>query len=214
MAKMTDQQIISRIIAMEERLSSCTRCTSRRRCVNKPATGKGDLDPDILLVFQSQRDMKNDMKQIIAIRQMLKNSFSLDKIYHTFLVRCQPKSCTHIENLNCNSAKSLIDQEQNCRISKTICEGIPMVPGDIEIISCLHYLIEEIDLLSPHIVILFGERVGYFVLRAMGIFDSLSTPGLYMKNGQYIFTTIEENNFSSEVSTELASYITANRALA
>lgn len=212
MVEMTDKQNINRIITMEKKINNCARCTLQRRCVSKPAMGKGDLDPDIILVFQSQSNMNNEVNKIIEIRQMLKKDLARDKIYHTFLVRCQPKACTHIDNLNCISPKSLIDQEQNCRLNKTVCEGIPIVPRDNEIISCLHYLIEEIDILSPQIVILFGKRTTNFVLKAMGVLDTVIIPGLYIKKEQFIFTTVEENKFNSIESRKLARLITSTHA--
>lgn len=212
MGKMTKEQKISHIIAMEERITNCTRCASQRRCVSKPSLGKGDLDPDIMLVFQSQSNAGIAIKKIIEIRQLLKKDFSYDKIYHTFLVRCQPKACINIDNLNCVTEKYLIDHEQNCRFIKTVCEGIPILPGDKQILSCLHYLIEEIDILLPQIIILFGSRTANFVLKAMGFLDSILIPGLYIKKNQYIFTTVEENKFTNKESKKLASFITSDRA--
>jgi uracil-DNA glycosylase len=197
---------------MEERISKCTRCVLQRGCVYRPATGKGDLKPEILLVFHSEGN-GNDRKKIMDIRQLIKKHFILDKVYHTFAVRCQPKSCTHLDNLNCFSSKCLVDQEQTCRVTRAVCEGIPIMPGDIEIISCLHYLIEEIDILSPQIVVLFGDRTSYFTLKAYGLLDSIITPSLYMINGRHVLATVEADQFTSQDAKELVSYLHSEHAV-
>lgn len=204
MAKENDGRSIKRIIAMEGRISNCSRCL-QRRCVYRPAAGQGDLDPRIMLVFLNEG---LDNNRIIEIRQLITKHFVQDKIYHTFMVRCQPKNCTHVDKLSCFKSQCyLLDREQTCRISKSSCDGITIMPEDLQIISCLHYLIEEIDILSPEIIIIFGSRTADFALKALGILDIQEVPAWYGMDGRQILTTVATCQFTGQDAETLASYI-------
>jgi hypothetical protein len=76
MKKTTHELLVKRIIQMEARINACKRCSSAHHCFNTPSMGKGDLTPEILLVFQSQGNRRPEMNNYIEIRQMLKKSLT------------------------------------------------------------------------------------------------------------------------------------------
>jgi len=44
---------------------------------------KGELDPEALLVFEYENNFTRDMNNIIEMRNLIKQVFNLEKIYHT-----------------------------------------------------------------------------------------------------------------------------------
>lgn len=206
------EQHLKRIMTLETRIAGCKRCISQNRCYSKPSLGKGDLKPEILLVFQSEGNRHKEMKNYIEIRQMLKKELAQNKIYHTFMVRCQPNHCWRIDDMEGIVVRNSDDYETQCRFKEPVCEGIPIMPAETEIISCLPYLLEEIDILAPNTIILFGKRTARFGLKAVGILEEPSIPGFYLNNNRRIFTTVEENNFTIEDAKKLAGFITTRQA--
>lgn len=195
MPKGNREQNIRRIIEMEDRICLCQRCLALVNCVRKPSLGKGDLDPITMLVFESENTYTSNINNIIELRNVIKNETNVQKIYHTFMVRCYPKSCSTMQNTTCYLDSKLLDKDYNCTLSRSRCNGIPIKPRNEEIISCLPFLLEEIEILHPHFIFMFGKRVSEFLLRSYGIFDPVETGNCYKYNDMVLFATVEENEF-------------------
>ncbi|KUG03794.1 hypothetical protein ASZ90_018830 [hydrocarbon metagenome] len=194
------EQNIRFIIEMEDRIAQCKRCKSLLSCIRKPSMGKGDLEPDIILVFENDTKAAQNSDKLLELREMIKSEFNTSKIYHTFMVRCQPKACAIRSNTSCYmDNKKLIDRDYNCLLSGKSCEGIPIKPADDSIISCLPFLLEEVEILDPSTVILFGERVSDFVLKSYGIFDDIK-PGdtFYDSTGRVFISVPIQEEFTLE----------------
>ncbi len=73
--------------------SRCFRCKSLIKCTGRPSLGKGELEPELMLVFESENKLTHDSKKLIELRRFIQNEFKLTDIYHSFLVRCHPKAC-------------------------------------------------------------------------------------------------------------------------
>lgn len=196
MINVNREQNIKRIIEMEDRICECQRCASLVRCVRKPSQGKGDLEPTIMLVFEYENDFCRDINKIIELRELIKNQTNMQHIYHTFMVRCCPKSCTNLPNSSCYFANKLMDKEYNCKMSRSKCNGIPIPPGNEEIMSCLPFLMEEIETLTPRFIILFGDRVSNFVLRSFGVFDEPKSGHKYNTQGKTFVCAVKEELFN------------------
>ena len=154
----TPEQHIKRIMYMEARISACQRCSSSHRCFSQPSLGKGNLTPEILLVFLSAGNQQSENNDYIEIRQMLKKELATESIYHTFMARCQPLVCVHIEDLEDMLIKNTAFHESMCRFKGEDCPGVPVIPAGTQITACLPYLMEEINILVPQTIILFGKR--------------------------------------------------------
>lgn len=204
MEKGTREQNIKRIINMEDRIAQCNRCPSLTRCIRKPSLGKGDLEPQVLLVFECENQFTLDLDKVIQLRDSVKKNFSTERVYHTFMVRCQPKACTSRQNTNCYMTSKLLDRENTCLLSNNQCEGIPVKPSSDEVMSCLPFLMEEIEVLKPDYVILFGQRVGEYVLKSYGVFEQVENNKLYEKDNISFLTTGEEKVFTNEEASALS----------
>jgi uracil-DNA glycosylase len=190
------EQNIRRIIEMEDRICMCQRCLGLAQCVRKPSLGKGDLDPVIMLVFESENPYTGDLNKIIELRNIIKNSSETEKIYHTYMVRCCPKSCSTMQNTTCYLNTKLLDKDYNCALSHSKCNGIPIKPHNEDIISCLPFLLEEIEILKPRYIFMFGKRVSEFLLRSYGIFDDIEIGASYKHENIILLATVEENLFT------------------
>lgn len=204
MEKGTREQNIKRIINMEDRIAQCNRCPSLTRCIRKPSLGKGDLEPQVLLVFECENQFTLDLDKVIHLRDSVKKNFSTERVYHTFMVRCQPKACTSRQNTNCYMTSKLLDRENTCLLSNSQCEGIPVKPSSDEVMSCLPFLMEEIEVLKPDYVILFGQRVGEYVLKSYGVFDQVENNKRYEKDSINFLTTGDEKAFTNEEASALS----------
>lgn len=194
---------IRRIIEMEDRICLCKRCLGLAQCVRKPSLGKGDLDPVIMLVFEAENPYTGDLNKIIELRNIIKDKTEADKIYHTFMVRCCPKSCSTLQNTTCYLNTKLLDKDYNCALSHSRCNGIPIKPHNEDIISCLPFLLEEIEILKPKYIFMFGKRVTEFLLRSYGIFEEIEIGNTYKHEEMNLFATVEENMFTD---SELAKF--------
>jgi hypothetical protein len=197
------EQNIRRIIEMEDRICQCQRCPSLVRCIRKPSMGKGELDPQLIMVFEYDNNFTNDINKIISIRNLIKEVLKVDKIYHTFLVRCQPKACTNHQSVNCYGDGKWIDKDYVCLLNGKHCDGIPVRPGTGEIISCLPFLLEEIEVLHPSYLILFGEKVSEFVLKSYGILSTIAVNQRYEYEDITFLTSVPENQFQQENCNDL-----------
>ncbi|NLX02995.1 MAG: hypothetical protein GXY40_10780 [Syntrophomonadaceae bacterium] len=192
------EQNIRRIIEMEDRICQCQRCPSLVKCLRKPSMGKGELDPEALLIFEYENSYTRDINNIIRLRNIIKQELKLDKIYHTFMVRCQPKACATRQSVTCYGEGKWIDKDYTCLLSNKTCDGIPVKPGNSEIISCLSFLLEEIEILHPTYLLLFGERVTEFVLKSYGIYSNLATNQRYEYEHMTFITAVDENEFQPD----------------
>jgi len=129
------------------------------------------MEPQALLVFESESYQTRDIKWIIELRNLIRQHFHLEKVYYTFMVRCHPKSCVSNQGTNCCLTGKLANHNGICLLNDQLCDGIPIKPSNEEIINCIYFLLEEIGILDPQYVILFGSRVEDFVLKSYGIFD-------------------------------------------
>lgn len=198
MSKGSREQNIRRIIEMEDRICQCQRCTFLIKCVRKPSMGKGELEPDIMLVFEYDNQFTKELENIIELRNQIKHSIKLDKIYHTYMVRCQPKACSLRNSVSCYADKKLLDKEYRCLLSNRQCDGIPINPGSEETISCLPFLLEEIEILHPRYIILFGNKVSEFVLKSYGIFEDIELEKRYRFDDIMFITTVSEDSFETQ----------------
>lgn len=199
------EEKIRKIIMMEDRIIKCKKCPSLLKCNRKPALGKGDLDPEMVLVFEMETEFTQNLNNLVELRNLVKDKFAASRIYHTFLVRCQPKACPLASNKTWDGNIKLIDKEYNCVLTGKICEGVPVRPGNEEIISCLPFLVEEINILQPKTVVVFGEKAGDFVLKSFGILEEVKINSRY-ENEDFVFLIAERPElFSDEQCTLLAS---------
>ncbi|MGI6421732.1 MAG: uracil-DNA glycosylase family protein [Syntrophomonadaceae bacterium] len=188
------------IIEMEDRAAQCTRCAPLLSCIRKPSMGKGDLEPDLIMVFESDIQIMEKAERLLELREMIKDELNVGKIYHTFMVRCQPKACVIRNSTSCYLHNNkLIDRHLMCLLSGKPCEGIPIKPADNNIISCLPFLLEELEILDPKILLLFGERVSEFVLKSYGIFEEFSPGAVFYDANNRIYVCLPEpEEFSRE----------------
>lgn len=203
------EENIRRIIELEDRIGECCRCPEPQHCLRKPIMGKGELEPDIMIVFESDNQFAYDLERVIELRKLVKSQFNMDKIYHTFMVRCTPKACAIRHSACCHTHCKLLDKDYRCILTEHPCVGLPVSPDTSQILNCLAYLIEEIDILSPRYILLLGERVSEFVLKCYGIFDSPSPGQSYSTNHMQLLTTVSEQSFSKEDCRKLIASLSA-----
>lgn len=188
------------IIELEDRIAQCKRCKTLLSCVRKPALGKGDLQPEIVLVFQNDIEQPDNKELIKKIREIVKKEFGTNKIYHTFMVRCQPKACSIRTNTSSYMENNkLIDRDFQCLLTNRICEGVGINPADENVISCLPFLVEELGIFEPGIIIMFGERVTEFVLKSYGVFQPVSVGEIIHDSNNNVFIAVSDpRHFSAE----------------
>ena len=78
------EQNIRRIIDMEDRICQCQRCTFLAKCVRKPSMGKGELEPDIILVFEYDNQFTKDLDKVISLRNQIKQTFNLEGLSYVY----------------------------------------------------------------------------------------------------------------------------------
>ncbi len=206
MDKKRREQIKS-IIKMEERIGRCQRCPALIRCTSKPSLGKGELEPEVMLVFECESDQTADIKWIIELRNTIRQYFHLERVYHTFMVRCHPKSCVSNQGTNYCLTSKLLNNNSICLLNNQVCDGIPVKPSDQEIINCIYFLLEEIAILRPQYVILFGSRVEEFVLKSYGIFDTPSNQQVFRYETTTLLTTVDNREYKTEDIRKLAALV-------
>lgn len=197
MSKGNREQTIRRIIQLEDRISNCQRCGSVTRCIRKPSLGKGELEPELLLVLESDNQYSRDINRMIELRNLLKTGLGFEKVYHTFLVRCQPKACTVRSNISCYGHPKLLDRDYHCLLTEKPCEGIAVRPETEHVISCLPFLLEEVAILNPAYLLLFGDRVAEFVLKSYGIFQKPEMNKSYRYQNMLLLSTVSETKFTA-----------------
>ena len=191
---------IKSIIKLEERIGQCGRCPELVNCTNKPSLGRGDMEPQVLLVFECESTFTRDMEWIIQLRNSIKQHFKVARVYHTYLVRCQPKACPGTQGIDCSVSSRLLDRNNTCLLTNQLCSGILIKPTNGEILNCLTYLLEEITILKPGYVILLGRRVSDFVLKTFGLLAAEpSRPTYQYDNTTFITTGAAETLLDAEI---------------
>lgn len=204
---------IRKIIDMEVRISKCQRCLHLNQCVLKPSLGKGELEPEIMMVFESDNNFTKNSSRLISLRDLIKKELNVAKIYHTFMVRCEPKVCTVRQNLNNftggnSNYKKMLDRENKCLLNSKACSGIYVKPTDEEIIFCLPFLLEEMVILNPPHIILFGERVIDYVAKSFGVYE-LNGSVCFTKRNTTFYLASNEENFDINSCKQLKSHFTS-----
>jgi len=196
MGKSKRDQNIKSIIKMEDRVGQCYRCLALTMCTRSPSLGKGDLEPQVFMVFECENSYTRDTNWLIELRNMIKQEFKVERVYHTFMVRCHPKACSKRQNCSCFQPGQLLDRDNICKLTGDICDGIPIKPAGEAIINCLTYLLEEMDILNPTHVILFGKNVSDYVLKSCGVFEELQLGQAYKCKDMVFLPTVEEKLFN------------------
>lgn len=177
---------ITRLVKMEERIASCNRCRNIRTCCPKSALGRGDVEPGILLAFLAQNNFTRDQESVINMRKELEalndNRF---KAYHTYLVRCQHRICSRRQGKDVLLDGKLINSDMVCLLNGQTCDGVALEPTDQDIMNCLHFFLEEIEILHPRIIVTCGEMTYHYVFRAFGLLDACSRTFEEVKNQLY-----------------------------
>lgn len=207
MEKGAREQNIKRIINMEDRIVKCNRCPLLTRCIRRPSLGKGDLEPQVLLVFECDNQFTMNREAIIKLRDMIKKYLNTERVYYTFMARCQPKACAIRENANCFMSNKLIDKDYKCLLTNLTCEGISVKPSVDTIINCLPFLMEEIKILHPNHVILFGNRVSDYVLKSCGLFYKAEVNTDFKYEGSHFMISVEETQFTEEDAIAISALI-------
>jgi hypothetical protein len=167
-------------------------------CTSKPSLGKGDLEPQVLLVFECENPYTLNTSWLIDLRNKIKQKFNVERVYHTYMVRCHPKACSSRKDCNFFMPGKLLDRDNICKLSNDICDGILIKPSGEATINCLNYLLEEIDILRPDYVILFGKQVREYVLKSCGMFDACQSGEPCTYKDMMFINTVEEKFFNEE----------------
>jgi uracil-DNA glycosylase len=165
---------IKKIVKMEENILTCTRCQHLKACSMKPSLGKGDLAPQIVVIFPSENDFSRDRTNLALFKEKLKDKFGpATAIYYTYLVRCQPKMCRLKKECESLVGGRYLMANETCILNSSLCEGMLVEPSMEETLNCLHYLLEEIDILQPKVIVTVGEKTSSIVFKSFGIFGPL-----------------------------------------
>jgi hypothetical protein len=196
------QKHLKSIIRLEDRVKLCNRCPNIIICNHKPASGKGSLLPEALLVFESENDLTDNTVWMLNLHDEIKRYFQVEHVYHTFLVRCQPKACIWRQGANCYLAGKLLDRQGICMLTHRPCDAIPVKAGDEEIINCLSYALEEIIIFQPRYVLLFGDRVSRFLLKGFGFLEEVGENPLRYEST--LFLPLQAENMCNEADISAA----------
>jgi Uracil-DNA glycosylase len=162
------------------------------------------MEPEVLLVFECENYQTRDIQWIIELRNKIRTYFQVERVYYTFMVRCQPKACVLSQGSTLWSTGKLANHNSTCLLNEQPCEGIPIKPKCDEIINCMYFLLEEIDILKPQYVILFGSRVEEYVLKSYGIFDIDSNFPAYRYESATLLTTSDTKKYKADEIKRLA----------
>ncbi len=198
---------IKGLIRLEGRIAECRRCPSLLQCTSKPSLGKGDLVPQVVIVFECGDDRSYDIDWIVEIRNGVQKYFSVDTVYHTFMVRCQPKACPMGAGIPCQVNNSLLDTQNKCRLTSQPCIGIPVKPDDEAVLNCLGYVIEELHIFQPRYVIMFGRRVSEFILKSLGMLESIQDRLVFEHESTTFLSLLDDQYFRPEQLKDLATLL-------
>ncbi len=200
-------QNIKAIIKLEGRIGLCNRCPALLKCTSKPSLGKGDLEPEAMVIFECESTHTQDINWVVELRESIQKYFNINSVYHTFLVRCQPKACTRGQDISCTLNGKVLDRNNICLFTNQPCDGIPVKPSNEEVINCLYFLLEEIEVLKPKYVFLFGSRVSDFVLKTYGVFESRPGQQLFEHETATFISMVEEEAYSNKDFKKVATLI-------
>jgi len=193
---MTDQQReqnIKSIIRLEDRVAKCGRCAPMLKCTSRPAVGRGDLQPETMIVFEAPNDLTRSQQWIVGLHSSVRQHFGGHQVYHTFMVRCQSRVCPQSQGNDCFLTSRLLDRNEICLLNNQPCDGIAVKPTNEAIINCLTFLLEEIAALQPSQVILVGARVTEFVLKACGVHRETYDQPAY-RAGDHLFVIAKDEH--------------------
>lgn len=185
MRRSTRDKIISRIVKMESRISQCNRCKGIKTCSPGLSFGRGDVEADILVVFLRDSEFTRSRDMILNMRAAISEISGGKSVYHTFMVRCQPRMCSRRWGKDVLFEGTLIDNNQVCLLTQDRCDGMLIEPSDHEIMNCLHYLLEEIEIIAPQVIISCGERTSQYLFKAFGMLDPINKAFIDVKNKPY-----------------------------
>lgn len=202
---MYKDKTIGKIVKMEERIHNCSRCRDVRICCQRPSTGKGDLDPDIMIIFPNECDQSWTKSDFSGIRQEIARMAGGKPVYHTFMVRCQPRICTLRRNKGVLLEGALVNGDNKCLLTRQECEGLIGQPDDQQTMNCLHFMLEEIEIFAPKVIITVGEQTYQYVFRAFGLLDPFQRDFSEVKNklyrsSEYLFMTADFTHSNLEKS--------------
>lgn len=193
MSEQQREQNIKSIIRLEDRVAKCRRCAPLLKCTSRPAVGRGDLEPDTMIVFEAANDLNRNQHWIVGLHNSVRQHFGGQQVYHTFMVRCQSRVCPQSQGNDCFLTSRLLDRNDICLLNNQPCDGIAVKPTNEAIINCLTYLLEEIAALRPSRVVLMGPRVTDFVLKACGVYHQIYDQPAY-RAGEHLFIIAKEEH--------------------
>ncbi|MGE5416908.1 MAG: uracil-DNA glycosylase family protein [Acidobacteriota bacterium] len=204
------EKVIGRIVKMESRISSCNRCQGIRVCSPKASFGRGDVQASVMVIFPRENEFSRSREKIAQMRETLADLAGEDrKVYHTYMIRCQPRSCHRRKGTDKLFDGTLIDSSSNCILINAPCDGQVIEPDDQEAMNCLIFLLEEIEIIMPEVIITLGERVYQYLFRALNILDPYDSSfkdvkdRIYRSNTSFLIPTdlpsLEADSIFSEL---------------
>lgn len=188
MLKAARDQTVRMLVKMEERIAKCARCKEEYFCYSRPAIGRGDVEADIMVVFLCEDEYCADRNNIINMREEIKAvAGGQVKLYHSYLVRCVRRSCYRLKGKESLFNGRLLKKDGTCLLSGQPCSGVIESPKDGEIMNCFYFLLEEIEILKPKVIIPVGETTCNYLFKAYGLFDPCKKGFASVKN--HLFST-------------------------
>lgn len=69
-----------------------------------------------------------------------------------------------------------------CMLTGSECDGMQIESDDNDALNCMHYLLEELDVLNPKAIISVGEAASSYIFRAFGCLKGMQMPFDEAKN--------------------------------
>ncbi|MGE5371853.1 MAG: uracil-DNA glycosylase family protein [Solirubrobacterales bacterium] len=167
-------------------MKTCSRCTEAFTCAHKPAVGRGDMEPQVIVVFHTRNQFSRDPDRILEMRRTIRELYEIERgIYHTYLVRCQAVVCSKRKSKGALLEGIVINEDNTCLFTGALCDGVELEPDDNDATNCIRFLLEEVAILQPQIIIGVGETVSRYLFQAYGLLDLLSMRFDEVKNKPY-----------------------------
>jgi len=182
--------IIKAIIDLENRIRQCDRCFPFSKYPCHPSLGKGDLGAQLMMVFKKETDLTRDIKKLKLLRSLLVDKLNISGIYHSYMIRCQ------VENLKLGQDWrniNLINESRYC-----VPRGGTITDESCMLINCLSYLLEEVSILKPEMVLLFGQETWEPFLKACGFYFAIQLNQVYVYDNIKYITTVNEEVFDEQ----------------
>lgn len=185
------QGLIKSIIDLENRIRHCERCFPISNYPSNPSMGKGDLRAQLMMVFKKENNLTKDINKLKLLRNLLSAQLNIAGIYHSYMVRCSVNN----KKLNLDTKDiSPINHGSYCGPK----DGIIMTNENDILITCLSYLLEEVSILKPEIVLLFGQETWEPFLKACGFYFSIGVNQVYIYDNVKYITTVNEQDFDEQ----------------